>query len=71
MDINDRMALEIGKTTMNKCVAENNVETLNVKLMHSYELLHQCIKTGQVPEKEIQELMDSDEVFKKWLTARG
>jgi hypothetical protein len=38
--------------------------------MQSYELLYQCYTTGQMSDRQLQEHMNADHVFKAWVQRR-
>jgi len=51
-------------------LAEPDVRTASADMLMQYELIEECILSGQVSDAKLQGMMLSDPVFARWLRAR-
>jgi hypothetical protein len=51
-------------------LAEPDVPTVSADVLVQYELIEECILSGQVSDAKLQDLMRSDPVLGRWLRAR-
>jgi hypothetical protein len=51
-------------------VAELDVRTLSADTLSEYELIEECILSGQVSDAKVQSMVRTDPVFGRWLRAR-
>lgn len=51
-------------------LAEPDVRTTSADALMKYELLEECILSGQVSDAKVQSMINSDPAFGRWLRAR-
>jgi hypothetical protein len=51
-------------------IADSGEQVLSAGVLVKYELLEDCILSGQVPDGELQALIREDPAFARWLKSR-
>jgi hypothetical protein len=51
-------------------LAERDVRTPSADMLIQYELIEECILSGQVSDAKVQAMVRSDPAFGRWLRAR-
>jgi hypothetical protein len=51
-------------------ISDTGEQVLSAEVLVQYELLEDCILSGQVPDVELQGLVREDPLFARWLKTR-
>lgn len=52
-------------------ISDSGEPVLSADMLVHYELLEDCILSGQVPDVELQDLFREDPAFARWLKTRA
>ena len=66
MNIDEKIALELGTLMINKNIAETKLENSNETLTLTFALLAETIKSGQIPQEDVPKILEENKGFAEY-----
>lgn len=71
MNFDQKVALQLGSQQLQIIQQSEQLEAQSANMLRTYELLAQCIRSGQIPEECVPGLLKEDSAFAAWYQASG